>query len=108
MSQTETSAVIRHSVAVIAVIAVGAAAYALGDILTPLALAVFLSIMIDGFVRVQNNSGEDYENAEVRLVVGTINLVEKIAQLARISTGTFRSTRRNTMPVSTAAGRKVM
>src|SRR5512145_663906 len=35
----------------------------------------------EGFVRVSNNSGEDYENAQVRLVVGTINLVEKIAQL---------------------------
>jgi len=30
-----------------------------------------------------NNSGELYDNAEVRLVVGTINLVEKIAALAR-------------------------
>lgn len=39
---------------------------------------------IDGFVRVSNNSGETYENAQVRLVVGTINLVEKIAQLARV------------------------
>src|SRR3954471_5198510 len=39
---------------------------------------------IDGFVRVTNNSGEEYENAQVRLVVGTINLVEKIAELARI------------------------
>lgn len=38
----------------------------------------------EGFVRVTNRSGEDYENAQVRLVVGTINLVEKIAQLARI------------------------
>ena len=38
----------------------------------------------EGFVRITNNSGEDYENAQVRLVVGTINLVEKIAQLARI------------------------
>ncbi|MBM4165254.1 MAG: DUF4139 domain-containing protein [Lentisphaerae bacterium] len=38
----------------------------------------------EGFVRVTNNSGEDYEGAQVRLVVGTINLVEKIAQLARI------------------------
>ncbi|NLF33160.1 MAG: hypothetical protein GX591_20025 [Planctomycetes bacterium] len=36
-----------------------------------------------GYVRVFNNSGEDYENAEVRLIVGTINLVEKIADLAR-------------------------
>ncbi len=36
----------------------------------------------DGYVTVVNNSGEDYEEAEVRLVVGTINLVEKIQQLA--------------------------
>src|SRR3954452_16628478 len=39
---------------------------------------------IDGFVRVTNNSGEEYENAQVRLVVGTVNLVEKIAELARV------------------------
>jgi hypothetical protein len=38
----------------------------------------------DGFVRVSNNSGEEYEDAQVRLVVGTINLVEKIAQLAQV------------------------
>ena len=38
----------------------------------------------DGFVRVSNNSGEEYEDAQVRLVVGTINLVEKIAQLAHL------------------------
>ncbi|MEX2121894.1 MAG: hypothetical protein WD847_20105 [Pirellulales bacterium] len=38
----------------------------------------------EGFVRVYNNSGEEYENAQVRLVVGTINLVEKIAQLAQV------------------------
>jgi hypothetical protein len=36
-----------------------------------------------GAVRVNNNSGEDYENAEIRLVVGVIKLVEDIAQLAR-------------------------
>jgi hypothetical protein len=41
----------------------------------------------DGFVRVTNHSGEDYEDAQVRLVVGNINLVEKIAQLARVSMG---------------------
>jgi hypothetical protein len=39
---------------------------------------------VEGFVRVSNNSGEEYEDAQVRLVVGTINLVEKIAQLAQI------------------------
>jgi hypothetical protein len=38
----------------------------------------------EGFVRVFNNSGEEYEDAQVRLVVGTINLVEKIAQLAQV------------------------
>jgi hypothetical protein len=36
----------------------------------------------DGFVQVENHSGEDYENAQVRLVVGVINLVEKIESLA--------------------------
>ena len=36
-----------------------------------------------GYVRVFNNSGEEYENAEIRLIVGTINLTEKIAELAR-------------------------
>ena len=42
------------------------------------------SIAVEGFVRVSNNSGEEYEDAQVRLVVGTINLVEKIAQLAQV------------------------
>jgi len=38
---------------------------------------------LTGQVRVTNNSGEDYENAQVRLVVGVIRLVEEIADLAR-------------------------
>jgi hypothetical protein len=38
---------------------------------------------LDGYVTVVNNSGEDYEGAQVRLVVGVINLVEKIAFLAQ-------------------------
>jgi len=42
------------------------------------------NVRFDGFVRVTNNSGEEYEEASVRLIVGTINLVEKIAQLAQI------------------------
>jgi hypothetical protein len=37
-----------------------------------------------GFVRVSNNSGEDYENAQVRLVVGVIRLVDEIAKLAQM------------------------
>jgi len=36
----------------------------------------------DGYVTVVNNSGEDYEGAQVRLVVGVVNLVEKIMLLA--------------------------
>ena len=43
-----------------------------------------------GSVRVTNNSGEDYENAQVRLVVGVIHLVEDIAQLARAGTAGCR------------------
>ncbi len=39
---------------------------------------------LESFVKVLNNSGEEYEDAQIRLVVGTINLVEKIAQLASI------------------------
>jgi hypothetical protein len=38
---------------------------------------------LEGFVRVYNNSGEEYEDAQVRLVVGRINLVQKVAELAR-------------------------
>lgn len=41
------------------------------------------TMAFEGFVRITNNSGEDYENAQVRLVVGEINLVEKVADLAR-------------------------
>jgi len=40
-------------------------------------------LSLTGYVRVYNNSGELYDNAQTRLVVGTINLVEKIADLAR-------------------------
>jgi hypothetical protein len=36
-----------------------------------------------GFVRVNNRCGEDYENAQVRLVVGVIKLVENMAGLAK-------------------------
>ncbi len=40
-------------------------------------------MQLAGNVRVTNKSGEDYENTAVRLVVGTIRLVEDIAGLAR-------------------------
>jgi hypothetical protein len=41
------------------------------------------TMTLAGHVRVTNNSGEDYENAQVRLVVGNIRLVEEIALLAQ-------------------------
>ena len=41
------------------------------------------TMLFEGFVRITNNSGEDYTDAQVRLVVGTLNLVEKVADLAR-------------------------
>ena len=41
------------------------------------------TMKLDGYVRVSNNSGEDYENAKVRLVVGEIHLLDRIAQLAK-------------------------
>lgn len=41
------------------------------------------NLRMEGWVRVYNNSGEDYVNASTRLLVGEINLVEKIAELAR-------------------------
>ncbi len=39
-------------------------------------------MQLAGSVRVNNHSGEDYENAQIRLVVGVIRLVEDIAGLA--------------------------
>ncbi|MBN9320050.1 MAG: AI-2E family transporter [Caulobacterales bacterium] len=42
----------RNALVILAVIVTGAALHWLGDILTPLALAVFLAVMVDGFARV--------------------------------------------------------
>ncbi len=42
------------------------------------------TLQFRGYVRVFNNSGEEYENAGIRLIVGKINLVQKIAQLASL------------------------
>jgi hypothetical protein len=56
-----------------------------------------------GAVRVTNNSGEDYENAQVRLVVGVIRLVQEIADLARAGkpgTPTTLASRVTALPAS--------
>ncbi len=38
---------------------------------------------LQGYVRVTNNSGEDYENAQVRLIVGQVHMIDEIATLAQ-------------------------
>ena len=38
---------------------------------------------LDGYVRVTNRSGEDYANAQTRLLVGKINLIDRIIDLAK-------------------------
>jgi hypothetical protein len=41
------------------------------------------TMRLQGYVRVTNNSGEDYENAQTRLIVGRVHILDQIAQLAR-------------------------
>jgi hypothetical protein len=38
---------------------------------------------LQGYVRVGNNSGEDYEKAQTRLIVGKVHILDEIAELAR-------------------------
>jgi hypothetical protein len=41
------------------------------------------TMRLQGYVRVTNNSGEDYENAQTRLIVGKVHILDQIADLAR-------------------------
>ena len=41
------------------------------------------TMKMQGHVRIGNNSGEDYENAQTRLIVGQVHILDEIAQLAR-------------------------
>ena len=41
------------------------------------------TMRLEGYVRVTNNSGEDYENAQTRLIVGQVHILDQIAELAR-------------------------
>jgi hypothetical protein len=41
------------------------------------------TMRLQGYVRVTNNSGEDYENAQTRLIVGKVHMLDEIADLAR-------------------------
>jgi hypothetical protein len=40
-------------------------------------------MQLAGYVRVANNSGEDYEEAQTRLIVGTVHILDEIAELAQ-------------------------
>jgi hypothetical protein len=40
------------------------------------------TMRLQGYVRVTNNSGEDYENAQTRLIVGKVHILDEIAELA--------------------------
>ena len=41
------------------------------------------TMRLEGYVVVSNNSGEDYENAQTRLIVGQVHMLDQIAELAR-------------------------
>jgi len=41
------------------------------------------TMLLKGYVVVTNNSGEDYENAQTRLIVGKVHILDQIAELAR-------------------------
>ena len=41
------------------------------------------TMRLQGYVRVTNNSGEDYENAQTRLIVGKVHLLDQITHIAQ-------------------------
>ncbi|OHB67674.1 MAG: hypothetical protein A2Y76_12955 [Planctomycetes bacterium RBG_13_60_9] len=41
------------------------------------------TMRLEGYVRVSNSSGEDYEDAQTRLIVGQVHLLDEIAELAQ-------------------------
>ena len=51
------------------------------------------AMKLASFITVSNNSGEEYENAVVRVVIGTIHLVENVADLATRD-GRYKAERR--------------
>jgi hypothetical protein len=40
-------------------------------------------MQLQGYVRVTNNSGEEYEEAQTRLIVGNVHILDEIAELAK-------------------------
>jgi hypothetical protein len=41
------------------------------------------TMQLQGYVRVGNNSGEDYEKAQTRLIVGKVHILDQIVELAK-------------------------
>lgn len=41
------------------------------------------TMKMQGYVRLGNNSGEDYDNAQTRLIVGQVHILDEIARLAK-------------------------
>jgi len=41
------------------------------------------TMRLEGYVRVDNGSGDDYENAQTRVIVGQVHLLDQIAELAK-------------------------
>ena len=41
------------------------------------------TMQLQGYVRVGNNSGEDYDDAQTRLIVGKVHILDQIADLAK-------------------------
>ncbi|MBN2591297.1 MAG: DUF4139 domain-containing protein [Sedimentisphaerales bacterium] len=60
---------------------------------------------LQGYVRVTNNSGEDYEDAQVRLIVGKVHMIDEIAALARRPYPYDRPGIMDTLNLSWRAGR---
>jgi hypothetical protein len=62
------------------------------------------TMRLQGYVRVTNNSGEDYENAQTRLIVGQVHILDQIAELARRQYPYGRPGEPRPVPAATAAG----
>lgn len=86
-----TSTVSRNALVTLAVVAVGASLYWLRDILTPLAMAIFLLIMIDGVKRFieQRTSVPDQWAGAAALTVIVIAFLASIAFIVNGAAGFF-------------------
>lgn len=66
------------------------------------------TMTLEGYVVVTNNSGEDYENAQTRLIVGKVHLLDEIAELAKRPYPYGRPGEAPPRPMAPAAGRRQM